>query len=156
MDYNLSDKKYKISALGTKPKLIKKTLDKTDIKPVLEDLFEFIRDILKLMGKYDRSTTGASLYKSLLQAEKHFALSYYHVGITNKKYEEAYDLVCELETIKFLLEQIFRLNMIHDSKEHVDCFRNRAYTIIANLQEQIDKWYNWIVAALEQSKNANK
>lgn len=46
--------------------------------------------------------------------------------------------------------------MIHDSKEHIDGFRSRAYIIIANLQKQIDKWYNWIVAALEQSKNANK
>ena len=85
MDYSLPGKKYKISELGTKPKLIKKTLDKTDIKHVLEDLFELVRDILKLMGEYDRSTTGSELYKSLLRAERHFALSYYHVGITEKK-----------------------------------------------------------------------
>ena len=139
MEYNLSDKKYKMTALGTKPKLLKKTLDKTDIKPTLQDLFALVRDIIKLMSKSDRSTTGSALYRSLLQAEKHFALSYYHVGITKKKYEEAYELVCELETIKFLLEQIFTLNMIHDSKEHIDGLRNRTYIIIADLQEQVDK-----------------
>lgn len=150
MGYELTKAKYPISALGTKPRLIKKTLDKTDLKPVIQDLFALARDITKLMSHHDQDNTGKALYSSILRANTHFALSYYHVGITEEKYNEAYKLVMELENIKFLLEEVFRLNMIRDSKQHVEGFRNRTYLVIADMQEQIDKWYNWIVAELQQ------
>ena len=139
MKYDLTKAKYSMTALGTKPKILKKCLDKTEIKPVLENLYSLIRDIHQKMSKYDRSTTGSLLYRATIDAYTHFALSYYYSGMLNEKANEAYKLIVCLEQIKFLLHEIFENNMISDSKEHVKGFRSRAYIIIADLQAQSEK-----------------
>lgn len=39
MNYDLTKTKFPMTALGTKHKILKKCLDKTEIKPVLENLY---------------------------------------------------------------------------------------------------------------------
>lgn len=139
MNYDLTKTKFPMTALGTKPKILKKCLDKTEIKPVLENLYSLIRDIHQRMSRYDRSTTGTLLYRATIDAYTHFALSYYYSGMYDEKANEAYKLIVCLEQIKFLLHEIFENNMISDSKEHVKGFRSRTYTVIADLQAQSEK-----------------
>lgn len=147
--------KYSVSELGTKPNILKKSLDKTDLNPVIQDLFALTRELVKLMSKHDQNNIGKLLYDSVLDIHTHFAMSYYHVGITEQKCKEAYQLVVALENTKFLLDEVFRLNMIHDTAEHVKGFKNRTYILVANVQEQIDKWYNWLVTTLHNRTHHN-
>lgn len=142
MNYNFADlteKKYPVSKLGTKPALMSKTLDKTDLYPALMDMYSHARELNRYMSKYDRTATGMLLYKAVIDAHTHFALSYYHITMDNIKLDEAYKLLECLETIKFLTEEYFKLNMINLDTKHVVGLRNKVYITIATIQEQSEK-----------------
>lgn len=66
----------------------------------------------------------------------------------NIKLDEAYKLLECLETIKFLTEECFKLNMINLDTKHVVGLRNKVYITIATIQEQSEKWYQWIYRLL--------
>jgi len=155
MNYNFADlteKKYPVSKLGTKPALMSKTLDKTDLYPALMDMYSHARELNRYMSKYDRTATGMLLYKAVIDAHTHFALSYYHITMDNIKLDEAYKLLECLETIKFLTEECFKLNMINLDTKHVVGLRNKVYITIATIQEQSEKWYQWISYQVNNAK----
>jgi hypothetical protein len=137
----LPAKKYPVSKLGTKPVLMRKTLDKTDLYPILEDMYSHARELNRHMSKSDKEETGKLLYKTVVSAHNHFALSYYHINLDDTKLEEAYKLLECLESIKFLTELCFKLRMINLDNKHVEGLRNKIYITIAAIQEQSEKWY---------------
>lgn len=63
----------------------------------------------------------------------------YHITMDNIKLDEAYKLLECLETIKFLTEECFKLNMINLDTKHVVGLRNKVYITIATIQEQSEK-----------------
>lgn len=141
---DLTEKKYPVSKLGTKPKLMSKTLDKTDLHPVLADMYSHARELNRAMSKYDRENTGKMLYNTVIEAYSHFSLSYYHITMDDVKLSESYELLSCLEKIKFLTDQCFSLNLLHLDQKHIEGLRNKIYITIASIQEQSEKWYQWI------------
>lgn len=141
---DLTEKKYPVSKLGTKPRLMSKTLDKTDLHPVLADMYGHARELNRAMSKYDRDNTGKLLYQVVVDAYSHFSLSYFHITMDDEKLSEAYELLSSLEKIKFLTDQCFSLNLLHLDQKHIEGLRNKIYITIASIQEQSEKWYQWI------------
>lgn len=136
----LSAKKYPVSALGTKPTLLKSTIDKTSLHPLLKDMYLHARKMVKNMSKADRDTVGRDLLAAVRNAYTNFGMSYYHINTDEGKLSPAYNLLCSLEEIKFLTDVCFTTDilatMYYKQREGL---RNNVYITVAAIQEQADK-----------------
>ena len=142
MNHSCFDKKkYSTKNLGTKPS-VKKTIDKTELYPHLFDMYSHIRTMCKNMSKNDQENTGKFLYKAIIDANTHFALSYYHSKADDFKLEEAFKLLEALEKIKYLTRLVFDLNMLTMDLKHIKGLKNKMYLTVAAIHEQTQKWYN--------------
>ena len=113
--------------------------DKTELYPLLQNMYGHARELTKNMSKNDQNNTGRDLYNAVIEAHSHFAFSFYHTIADDIKLQEAYCLLECLERIKFLTDICFRLQMIQLDDKHVRGLRTKIYITIADIQNQCDK-----------------
>lgn len=148
---DLSAKKYPIKELGIKPTLMKINIDRSSLYPVLQDMYQHVRFLVKHMSKNDQENIGRQLFDSISEAYIHFASSYYTYTMDSFKLNEAYLLLKQLEKIKFLTDACFNSDILNLDTKHKKGARNEIWITISAIQEQCEKWYNFIQNKVNQS-----
>ena len=121
---DLSAKKYPIKELGTKPTLLKIPIDRAALYPVLQDMFQHVRFLVKNMSNNDQANIGRQLFEAVSEAYVHFAGSYYSYTMDQDKLDEAYKLLQQLEKIKFLTDACFTSDVLKLDAKHKKGARN--------------------------------
>ena len=121
---DLSAKKYPIKELCTKPTLLKIPIDRAALYPVLQDMFQHVRFLVKNMSNNDQANIGRQLLEAVSEAYVHFAGSYYSYTMDQDKLDEAYKLLQQLEKIKFLTDACFTSDVLKLDAKHKKGARN--------------------------------
>lgn len=121
---DLSYKKYPIKELGTKPNLMKRNIDRSALYPILQDMYQHVRFLVKHLSKNDQDNIGRQLFESVTNAYIHFAGSYYSYTMDAFKLNEAYLLLQQLEKIKFLTDACFNSDILKLDDKHKKGARN--------------------------------